>query len=178
MPGKSLTAEQVLPLLTETPPRIAEITISLTPAQLRTHPGPNEWTANDVLSHLRSCADVWGGCIATIVAEDHPTIRAVNPTSWIKQTDYPDLEFRESLDVYARQRSELLTFLQSLPGEAWFRKATVTGAGNVLERTVLSYAQRLARHERPHIKQIERIAAAIHVEIANVSDAGTRSPLA
>jgi hypothetical protein len=27
----------------------------------------------------------------------------------------------------------------------------------VLERTVLFYAQWLARHERPHLKQIERI---------------------
>jgi hypothetical protein len=32
-----------------------------------------------------------------------------------------------------------------------------TGAGKILERTVLDYAQRLARHERPHLKQIERI---------------------
>jgi hypothetical protein len=28
----------------------------------------------------------------------------------------------------------------------------------VLTRTVLSYAQWLARHERPHVKQVERIA--------------------
>ena len=31
------------------------------------------------------------------------------------------------------------------------------GAGKVLERTVLFYAQWLAEHERPHVKQIERI---------------------
>jgi hypothetical protein len=161
MLGKSLTIEQVFLLLTETPPRIAEITNSLTPAQLRTHPGPNEWTANDVLSHLRSCADVWGECIARIVAEDMPTIRAVNPRTWIKRTNYRDSDFRKSLDAYERQGTELLIFLRSLPVAAWARKATVTGAGNVLERTVLSYAQRLARHERPHVKQIEQIVAAM-----------------
>lgn len=31
------------------------------------------------------------------------------------------------------------------------------GAGKPLVRTVLSYAQWLARHERPHVKQIEHI---------------------
>ena len=154
MPGKSLTIEQVLPLLAETPRRIAEITVRLTPAQLRTSPSPDEWSANDVLAHLRSCADVWGGCIMTMVAEDTPTIRAINPTSWIKRTDYFDLEFRTSLQAFATQRAELLAFLKQLPVEAWSRKAIVTGAGNVLERTVDSYAQRLVRHERPHIKQI------------------------
>ncbi len=115
MPGTSFSTEQVLSLLVETPPRIAAITSGLTPAQLRTNPGMDEWSANDVLAHLRSCADVWGGCIMTMVAEDMPTIRAVNPRAWIKQTDYRDLEFRASLDAFAAQRAELLAFLEQMP---------------------------------------------------------------
>jgi hypothetical protein len=50
--------------------------------------------------------------------------------------------------------------LEPLPHEAWSRAATVTGAGKVLERTVLFYGQWLARHERTHVKQIERIVNA------------------
>jgi hypothetical protein len=161
MSGKSLTMEQVLPLLAETPPQIAAITSTLTPAQLRANPGPDEWSANDVLAHLRSCADVWGGCIRKMVAEDTPTIRAINPRAWIMRTDYCDLEFRASLDAFAVQRAELLAFLEQLPVEAWSRKAIVTGAGSVLERTVQSYVHRLVRHERPHIKQISRIVNAL-----------------
>jgi hypothetical protein len=37
----------------------------------------------------------------------------------------------------------------------------VTGAGKVLERTVLFYARWLAGHEEPHVKQIERIVNAM-----------------
>jgi hypothetical protein len=33
----------------------------------------------------------------------------------------------------------------------------------VLDRTVLFYAQWLARHERTHVKQIERIVNTVHV---------------
>ena len=58
---------------------------------------------------------------------------------------------------FATQRAELLAVLEPLPPEGWSRAATVTGAGKPLERTVLFYAQWLARHERPHIKQVERI---------------------
>jgi hypothetical protein len=39
--------------------------------------------------------------------------------------------------------------------------ATVTGAGKPRERTVYTYAQWLANHERPHIKQIEHIVNTI-----------------
>jgi hypothetical protein len=92
-----------------------------------------------------------------MLAEEHPTIRAINPWAWIKKTDYPDLDFRPSLSAFAAQRAELQAALEALPPEAWSRAATVTGAGAVLERTVLIYAQKLAGHERPHVKQIERI---------------------
>ena len=44
----------------------------------------------------------------------------------------------------------------SLAPETWSRTATVTGAGKPFVHTVHSYAQRLAIHERPHVKQIER----------------------
>jgi DinB superfamily len=158
VPSGSLTSEQVLTLLAATPPRLTALTAGLTPAELRTPPTPDEWSANAVLAHLRACADMWGGCIVTMIAEDTPTLRAVNPTTWIKKTDYLDMEFQPSLGAFAAQRADLLAVLQPLPYDGWSRTATVTGAGKVLELTVLSYAQRLALHERPHVKQVARIA--------------------
>jgi hypothetical protein len=153
----SLTPEQVLTLLAATPPRLAALTAGLSPAQLRTPPTPDEWSANEVLAHLRACADVWGGAIMAMLAEDRPTLRAINPRTWIKKTNYLDLEFEPSLRAFATQRAELLAALEPLLPAGWARAATVTGAGAILERTVPVYAQWLARHERPHVKQIERI---------------------
>jgi hypothetical protein len=163
MPGKSLPSEQVLTLLAEAPLRLAALTAGVSPAQLRSAPGPGEWSANDVLAHLRACADMWGAAITTILAEERPTIRAVNPRAWIVQTDYLDLDFQPSLRAYATQRSELLALLEPLPPGGWSRTATVTGAGRPLERTTLDYAERLARHEQPHINQIARIVNALRV---------------
>ena len=156
-----LTIEQALTALAETPPRLTALTAGLVPAQLQTRPSPAEWSLNEILAHLRACADMWGGCMRTIIAEDRPTLRAVNPRTWIKQTNYLQLEFRPSLRAYARQRAKLLAVLKPLPPEGWSRAATVTGAGKVLERTVLFYAQWLARHERPHVKQVARIVNAL-----------------
>ena len=157
MASRSLTIEQVLTLLAESPPRIAAVTAGLSPDQMHTAPNRDGWSANDVLAHLRACADVWGNCIVAMIAEDRPTLRAVNPRTWIKKTDFPELEFRPSLRSFVTQRADLLAVLEPLPPEGWSRTATVTGAGKVLERTVRIYAQQLARHERQHVKQVERI---------------------
>ena len=94
-----------------------------------------------------------------IIAQDRPTLRAVNPRTWIEKTDYLKQEFQPSLHDFTSQRTDLLAVLEPLAPEGWARAATVTGAGKTLERTVLFYAQWLATHERPHIKQIGRIAA-------------------
>lgn len=161
MAGQLGTTEQLLSALAQTPARIAEITAALTTAQLHSQPAPGEWSANQVLAHLRACADVWGDCIATILSQDRPTIRAVNPTTWINSTDYPDQAFQPSLHAFAAQRAELLALLQPLAPEAWARSAHVTGAGKPLERSVRAYAQWLANHERPHVKQIQRIASGL-----------------
>ena len=53
-----------------------------------------------------------------------------------------------------------MAVLEPLPQHGWSRTATVTGAGTVLQRTVLFYARWLAGHERPHVKQIGRIVKA------------------
>ena len=136
MAGSNLTSDNILVLLAESTMRIASLTIDLTSEQLRTLPSPNEWSARDVLAHLRSCADVWGDCIARMLAEEHPTIRAINPRTWIRRTNYSDLDFRPSFEAYATQRGDLLACLEELSPAQWLRSATVTGAGKTLVRTV------------------------------------------
>jgi hypothetical protein len=157
--GTSLNIEQILTILAATPSRIAEFIVGLTEAQLHAAPNPAEWSANEVLAHLRSCADVWGNCIVTILNQDRPTIRAVNPRTWIKSTNYLEQKFQPSLQAFTVQRADLLAVLEPLQPKIWSRSATVTGAGKVLKRTVQSYAQWMVSHERPHLRQIKRIAS-------------------
>ena len=147
---------EILIMLAATPERIATITAGVTLAQLTSPPASGAWSTNDVLAHLRACADVWGDAIATIMAHNHPTLRAVSPRTWIGKTDYRQQDFMVSLQAFTKQRGELVATLEELAPEDWVRAATVTGAGKTLERTVRFYAYWLAEHERPHIKQIER----------------------
>lgn len=167
MPRDPLPMEQTLTMLRSAPERIQEMTSGLAPEQLRARPGPEDWSVVEVLAHLRACADVWGGCIATILAEHHPTIRAIDPRTWMRDTNYPDLEFQPSFESFTAQRADLMATLERLSDDQWPRKATMTGAGKPIERTLQSFAERLAIHERPHLKQINRTANAIREQASS-----------
>lgn len=161
MSSRSPTVEKILIQLAETPVRLAAVTFGLTSTQLQSTPGPDEWSATDVLAHLRACVDVWGGHIVAIIAEERPTRQGVNPRTWIKQTDYLELKFRPSLRSFNRQRADLLAVLEPLPRDGWSRTATVMAWGVAHERTLMSFAEHLVRHERTHLKQIARIVETV-----------------
>ncbi len=97
-----LRIDQVLAALEEQPKAIAALTAGLPRARLHRSSSRSEWSLNDVLAHLRSCADMWGKYMATIIAEDRPTIRAMNPTTWIQSTNNPGLEFARWLANHDR----------------------------------------------------------------------------
>jgi hypothetical protein len=162
MTDKYLSVDKILTILKETPPHLAKLTTGLDSAQLITAPRVGEWSVSEVLAHLRACDDVWGGYyIMTILAQDKPTIKAVNPRTWIKNTDYLEQEFQFSLRAFTKQRKKLLKKLEPLSPEDWTRTNTLIGAGKPLQQTLLSHADGLARHERAHLKQIERTLNAL-----------------
>ena len=139
MPNRSLAIQQVLARLAATPPRLAALTAGLAPARSRSAPDRDGWSANDALADPRARADVWGACLAATFAEDRPTLRAVDPTTRIKQTDDRDLEVRPSLRAFAAQRADLLAVLRTVPSDA----------------------RRPAGRERPHVTQVGRIVDAV-----------------
>ena len=144
-------------MLKTTPSRIASVSRGFTDKELNWKPGADSWSANQVLAHLRACADVWGGSIIKILKQDNPTFRYVSPRTWIRKTNYQDLDFKASFLAFRKQREDLLKVLQSVPHQDWLRGAKVRAATRLREETVLSYAQRLGGHEARHCEQIDRI---------------------
>ena len=123
MVSAKMMVQQVLDQLRSTPLRLSELTAGVAPELLRTPPSPDEWSANEVLAHLRACSDRWGEPATRIVEED--------------------------------------AVLDPLQPDDWQRTGTLVGAGKPMSLTVHSYADRLARHERAHIKQVARTVAAL-----------------
>ena len=101
----------IVALLARAPLRIEAATRACHPTRLELRSATEPWSASDILAHLRACADMWGKYIGMILSEDRPTFRAVNPTTWIKQTNYREQAFQPSLHAFTTQRAELLAVL-------------------------------------------------------------------
>jgi hypothetical protein len=81
----------------------------------------------------------------------------------MRKTDYPNQDFEPSFDAYRAQRGELVSVLRGLSSDQWSSAATVTGLyGGPQLRSVLDYAQQLARHEQVHLEQIGSIVKTVH----------------
>lgn len=148
-----LTAEETLVVLRENASRLAELE-GVGARQASTAPEPDEWSAREVLAHIRACCDVWGRNIARILADENATFAGMNPRAWMRKTDYLEWPFDAALSAFATQRQELLHTLEGLTPAQWEWTATVTSYGQANERTLRSYASQLAKHERTHVKQI------------------------
>jgi hypothetical protein len=151
----------VVELLETTRLHIVSATRKCTENELKWKPSADSWSVNEVLAHLRCCADLWGESIEKILTQDQPTFRYISPRGWIKKTNYLEVEFMTSFRAFDKQREDLLKTLRALPPEAWLRRANVKAATRVREETVLSYAQRLAEHELGHCGQIDRVLGAL-----------------
>lgn len=162
MPRGLLSVDEIMAILSSTVPRLTELTSGLTTEQLHTVPEPGSWSVNDVLAHLRACNDVLGGAARRIIAEDHPSWRAMSPRTWQRKSGYHDWEFREAFEAFATGRAELLDVLRTIPDEAWDRTAAVAvPPGHVYERSVHYYGDWLAEHERTHVRSVPAIIARV-----------------
>ena len=147
----------VLKVLATTPRRIAAASQVFENARLHFKPDEATWSANELLAHLRACADVWGKSMLMMLAQDQPTLRYVSPRTWIRKTDYLELEFGVSLQAFTRQRQELVKSLKVLEIKDWSRSATFTATTKGRQQTVFSYARRMANHENEHCEQLEAL---------------------
>jgi hypothetical protein len=156
------TTTQLIGALSIAPRLFGKVRRSLSNAQLNARADAGTWSINDILAHLRACADVWGGSIDAMLEREHPTLRYHSPRAWMRKSGYQALAFLVSLAAYARQRKALIARLRALTPEAWARGATFTGTTLGREHTVASYVARIVAHEREHCEQVEAVRRSVN----------------
>ena len=142
--------EKYLRIISETPQQIAQAAKGLEEVRLQFKPDRKSWSANDILAHLRSCADLWTHSIYAMLADDEPVFSDINERKWAKVTRYDELSFAESLQVFSLQRENLVRVLKALPFESWERSAIISEH----KHTVFTQTRRMAKHETEHCEQI------------------------
>ena len=145
--------EKYLVIISETPQRIARVTAGLDETRLQLKAASKSWSANDILAHLRACADLWTHSIYAMLAENEPAFSDIDERKWARATGYTELPFGESFHSYSLQRENLLRVLKALLFESWERSAMIFER----KHTVFTQTRRLAKHEAEHCEQMESL---------------------
>jgi len=153
MKASAADVEKFVRILSETPLRVSHATMEVDEARLQAKADKKSWSVNDILAHLRSCADLWTYSIYAMLAENEPRFSDINERKWAKVTRYVELPFDDSLQAFSLQRENLLRVLKALPFESWERSAIIFER----KHTVFTQTRRMAKHEQEHCEQIESL---------------------
>src|SRR5689334_3011209 len=118
---------EILDALDNAVKRIEKAALRVDKKKLHARSKQEPWSANDILAHIRSCADVWGGSMEKMLEQDHPKLGYIHPRQWVKRTNYLDLDFQTSFKAYKSQRKKLIQMLKKLPLKDWARGALIQG---------------------------------------------------
>ena len=156
-PEPRFSLDEALEVLQASPGRVNAAAAGASSAELHDPLEPGGWSARDVLAHIRACDRTWGGYVERILDEDHPSFRAESPRSTIHRTDFLEQRFTASLEAFRDDRARLMARLRAVDAAAFARTASVKiPARGIEERSASYYVDRLAAHEREHVRQIER----------------------
>ena len=153
---KQVTEAQIreyLHTLSDAPQRIFACTQGLDELRLKTPPASKEWSAAEIMGHVRGAAEVWTRSIHDMITRDSPQLTYVAPRDWVKKQQYMKLSFAENLEAYRAERENLMRVLQGLTLAQWNRSATFVGKFNTF--TVFGEVRRMALHDLDHCDQLE-----------------------
>jgi uncharacterized damage-inducible protein DinB len=128
-------------------PKLVE---SLPKERFKTQPGPNEWSAQEVLVHLADAEQVYGVRVRMILTRDQPTITSYDQETWAKR--FTELETpAHALARWRVLRESMLELLGSLGDADWQRFGMHEERGR---ESVEKVAQLMADHDENHMAQM------------------------
>ena len=138
--------ERVLARLEATPAFLNALAADHSPGELGFSRDKKTWSAQEVLAHLRACADPWIHSIYAMLAEAGPVLPDIDERKYARAARYAEVPYIEALRSFAAQRANLVRVLRGLRPEKWERSANILGR----RHTVFSQARRMAMHEAGH----------------------------
>jgi uncharacterized damage-inducible protein DinB len=146
------TVDQLLGRLAESPVRIVRAVAGMSDEQLSTAASDGDWSAAEVLAHIRAADDIISYRAHAILTRDNPPLADYNERRWAEVAGYAQEPFHESLRVFTLRRAELVNMLRQARLEDWQRVGAHELRGTV---TLLGMMTYLVEHEEEHCAQLE-----------------------
>jgi DinB superfamily len=153
-----LGTQDPLTVLRATPSALVRAIHGLTPGQCSQPEKPGKWSIGQVLRHLADSELVWGWRLRLILAQDRPPLTGYDQDRWAERLRYAEADAGESLEMFNVLRRANLNLIEGAS------TADLQRVGVHVERgeESLDHHRRLyAGHDLLHLRQIERIRAAL-----------------
>jgi hypothetical protein len=119
-----------------------------TEEQLGAKPGPDKWSAREIVHHLADSEMTAAIRLRRLLAEDRPTIHGYDQEEFARRLHY-DRPHQISLEAFRYARECTAQLLERLTEADWLREGTHTEAGSYgVEKWLEIYSQHAHRHAR------------------------------
>jgi uncharacterized damage-inducible protein DinB len=145
-------------VLRSTPPSLEALLRPLTPAQAVRREGDGKWSIRHVLQHLADSELVWGVRLRLVLAQDRPALTGYDQDLWAGRLRYDRADAAQAARDFAVLRQANLRVLDHCTPADLDRAGVHVERG---EETVRHMIRLYAGHDLLHLRQIERIGAAV-----------------
>ena len=115
---------------------------------------PGKWSIRQVIAHLADSELCLAHRFRQVIAEDNPTLIAINQEAWAANLDYARRKPKQSLETFRRMRAENYELLNGLSEAAFERTGRHTERGPLSVRQML---ETFTNHAESHVRQIEAV---------------------
>jgi uncharacterized damage-inducible protein DinB len=151
-PGMATLDEQ-LARMERTVNDYAAVVKNVSDAQLTKRPDPKNWSAKEVVCHVRDIEESFMMRFLSIMAMDDPKFLPVEPDRWAVERQYQRNDVQEALAALKTRREETLRFLHGLKPEQWERGGVHATRGRM---TLKDFVELMAWHDDNHLDQLKR----------------------
>jgi len=120
---------------------------------LSRRPDEKNWSAKEVVCHIRDTEESFMARFQTIMAMDEPKFLPVEPDRWAADRQYVRNDGAEALETFRTRRDESLKFLLGLPPDQWERGGIHATRGRM---TIKDFVALMAWHDDNHLDQLKR----------------------
>jgi len=145
-------------VLRTTPDALRRAIDTLSADHLRTPEAPGKWSIGQVVRHLADSEIVWGWRLRLVLSQDRPAITGYDQDAWAERLRYDTAPIGEALDEFCALRRTHVRLVTKASAADLERVGVHAERG---EESVGHMIKMYAGHDLLHLRQIDRIRAAI-----------------
>jgi hypothetical protein len=118
-----MDTQKLIASLEGAPSIIIGLVREVPPQNLKRRPSPNKWSAHEHACHISIGQDVFLARLELMLSDPFPKIKSMEPSPDEEGGSLLSVDLDKALDLYVRERVEVVKRLKQLSAEDWHRTA-------------------------------------------------------